>query len=66
MKSTIRRSQGDYSLAFKLSVVDQVERGELTYKRPRSAMGFKIAARCLPCFADMVGKTGRLEHHFLP
>ena len=27
MKSTIRRSQRDYSLAFKLSVVDQVERG---------------------------------------
>lgn len=33
MKSTIRRSQRDYSLAFKLSVVDQVERGELTYKK---------------------------------
>lgn len=33
MKSTIRRSQRDYSLAFKLSVIDQVERGELTYKK---------------------------------
>lgn len=29
-------------------------------------MGFKVVARCLPGFADMVGKTGRLGHHFLP
>ena len=27
-----RRSQRDYTLAFKLSVVDQVEKGELSYK----------------------------------
>ncbi len=33
MKSVTRRTQYDYSLAFKLDVVDQVERGELTYKQ---------------------------------
>lgn len=33
MDSRLRRSQRDYSLAFKLSVVDQGERGELTYKK---------------------------------
>ena len=28
-----KRTQRDYSLAFKLLVVEQVEKGELTYKR---------------------------------
>lgn len=28
-----RRTQRDYTLAFKLAVVDQVEKGELTYKQ---------------------------------
>ncbi|MDT7519545.1 hypothetical protein RAE19_12635 [Rhodoferax sp. TBRC 17660] len=32
MESGIKRTQRDYTLAFKLSVVDQVEKGELTYK----------------------------------
>ena len=41
MKSTIRRSQWDYSLAFKLSVVDQVERGELTCKKAQARYGIQ-------------------------
>ena len=41
MKSTIRRSQRDYSLAFKLSVVDQIERGELTYKQAQARYGIQ-------------------------
>lgn len=32
MESAKRRSQRDYTLTFKLSVVDQVEKGELSYK----------------------------------
>lgn len=32
MTSTIKRTQRDYSLPFKLVVVDKVEKGELTYK----------------------------------
>jgi len=28
-----RRSQRDYTLGFKLSVVEQVEKGQLTYKQ---------------------------------
>ena len=33
MESRERRSQRDYTLAFKLSVVDQVEKGEMSYKQ---------------------------------
>ncbi|MEE2030434.1 hypothetical protein DIKCMJMK_04347 [Shewanella oneidensis] len=39
MTSIIKRTQRDYSLAFKLAVVDQVEKGELTYKQAQDKYG---------------------------
>lgn len=36
-----RRSQRDYSLAFKLQVVQQVEKGELTYKKAQKHYGIQ-------------------------
>lgn len=41
MDSRLRRSQRDYSLAFRLSVVDQFERGELTYKKAQERYGIQ-------------------------
>ena len=41
MESRIRRSQRDYSLAFKVSVVEQVEKGELTYKQAQKRYGIQ-------------------------
>lgn len=41
MNSMIKRTQRDYLLAFKLSVVDQVERGELTYKQAQERYGIQ-------------------------
>ncbi len=41
MKSTERRSQRDYTLAFKLSVVNQVEKGDLTYKQAQIRYGIQ-------------------------
>lgn len=38
---TARRSQRDYSLAFKLQVVQQVEKGELTYKKAQKHYGIQ-------------------------
>lgn len=35
----MRKSQKDYSLAFKLEVVDQVEKGQLTYKQAQLKYG---------------------------
>ena len=40
-KNIIRRSQRDYSLAFKLQVVQQVEKGELTYKKAQRSYGIQ-------------------------
>lgn len=36
-----RRSQRDYSLAFKLQVVSAVEKGELTYKQSQKKYGIQ-------------------------
>jgi len=41
MNSTTKRTQKDYSLAFKLAVVDQVEKGELTYKQAQDRYGIQ-------------------------
>ena len=41
LKNSNRRSQRDYSLAFKLQVVQQVEKGELTYKKAQKHYGIQ-------------------------
>lgn len=40
-RSVLKRSQRDYSLAFKLQVVQQVEKGELTYKEAQRHYGIQ-------------------------
>lgn len=40
-KGFLRKSQKDYSLAFKLAVVDQVEKGQLTYKQAQAKYGIQ-------------------------
>ena len=41
MEAGKKRTQRDYSLAFKLSVVEQVEKGELTYKQAQRRYGIQ-------------------------
>ena len=41
MESGIKRTQRDYTLAFKLSVVEQVEKGELSYKQAQERYGIQ-------------------------
>lgn len=36
-----KRTQRDYTLAFKLAVVDEVEKGELTYKQAQKRYGIQ-------------------------
>ena len=40
-KSTLKRTQKDYSLAFKLQVVDEVEKGLITYQQARFKYGIQ-------------------------
>ncbi|MBA1265831.1 IS3 family transposase [Stutzerimonas sp. NM35] len=41
MDQGVKRTQRDYSLTFKLAVVDQIEKGELTYKQAQAQYGIQ-------------------------
>ena len=41
MATSTKRTQRDYSLAFKLAVVEQVEKGELTYRQAQERYGIQ-------------------------
>jgi transposase-like protein len=43
----VKRTQRDYTLAFKLSVVEQVEKGELTYKQAQDRYGIQGSSTVL-------------------
>ena len=36
-----KRTQRDYPLSFKIAVVEQVEKGEMTYKQPQQRYGIQ-------------------------
>ena len=36
-----KRTQGDYTLGFKLSVIEQIEKGEMTYKQAQAKYGIQ-------------------------
>lgn len=40
-KQRVRRTQRDYTMGFKLSVVAQVEKGEITYKQAQALYGIQ-------------------------
>lgn len=40
-RNPLRRSRGDYSLAFKLQVVDEVEKGHLRWKQSQTKYGIQ-------------------------
>lgn len=47
MDQWVKRTQRDYTVAFKLAVVDQVERGELTYRQAQERYGIQGASTVL-------------------
>jgi transposase-like protein len=57
----IRRSQRDYTLAFKLAVVDEVEQGALTYREAQHKYGIQGRSTVL----KWLRKHGRMDWHKL-
>lgn len=55
-----RRSQRDYNLGFKLAVVDQVEKGELTYKQAQKTYGIQGRSTVL----NWLRKHGNLDWNY--
>jgi len=58
----IRRSQRDYSFAFKLQVISEVEKGELTYKQAQKKYGIQGRSTVLV----WIRKHGILDWKELP
>lgn len=52
-----RRSQKDYPLGFKLSVVEQIEKGDLSYKQAQDRYGIQGKSTCL----TWLRKHGKLD-----
>lgn len=59
IKPSAKRSQKDYTLAFKLAVVNQVEKGELTYKQAQAHYGIQGRSTVLV----WLRKHGRQDWH---
>lgn len=57
-----RRSQRDYSLAFKLQVISEVEKGEFTYKQAQKKYGIQGRSTVLV----WIRKYGTLDWKELP
>lgn len=56
-----KRTQRDYTMAFKLSVVEQVEKGELTYKEAQDRYGIQGRSTVL----NWLRKHGQMDWHKL-
>lgn len=66
-KKRVKRSQKDYTLAFKLSVVEQIEKGDMTYKQAQKLYGIQGRSTAL----QWLRKHGTLDWskpklHFMP
>jgi transposase-like protein len=61
METEVKRTQKNYTLAFKLSVVDQVEKGEMTYKEAQRRYGIQGRSTVLV----WLRKHGVYKRHWL-
>lgn len=66
MGQRVKRTQRDYSQAFKLSVVEQVEKGELSYKQAQERYGIQGRSTVLKWLRkyghqDWTNRSGRAQ-----
>jgi transposase-like protein len=61
MGAWIKRTQRDYTMAFKLAVVEQVEKGEMTYKEAQDRYGIQGRSTVLV----WLRKHGQFDWHQL-
>ena len=61
MGAWVKRTQRDYTMAFKLAVVEQIEKGEMTYKEAQDRYGIQGRSTVLV----WLRKHGQLDWHKL-
>lgn len=59
MKQYVKRTRRDYSLSFKLAVVEKVEKGEMTYRQAQERYGIQGCSTVL----KWLRKYGQLDWH---
>ena len=57
MNQYVKRTQRDYSLSFKLAVVEQVEKGEMTYQQAQNRYGIQGSSTVM----NWLRKYGQLD-----
>lgn len=57
MNTRVKRTQRDYTLSFKLAVVDQIEKGEMSYKEAQDRYGIQGCSTVL----NWLRKHGRQD-----
>lgn len=69
MESGIKRTQRDYTMAFKLSVVSQIEKGDVTYQEAQARYGIQGRSTVLVWLRkygrQTLGLGGIIERHKL-
>jgi len=64
MDRRVKRTQCDYTMAFKLAVVEQVEKGELTYKEAQARYGIQGRSTVLVWLRKHGGQNwGAVAHY---
>ena len=61
-----RRTQRDYNMAFKLAVVGQVEKGEMTYRQAQGAYGIQGRSTVLKWLRKHGNMDGKVSHVSMP
>lgn len=54
MMTEFKRTQRDYPLSFKIAVVEQVEKGEMTYKQAQQRYGIQLANQKADFFESVI------------
>ncbi|CAE1148888.1 protein of unknown function [Serratia sp. Tan611] len=55
MNQYVKRTQRDYSLSFKLAVVEQVEKGEMTYRQVQGRYGIQGSQTVMNWLCKLTG-----------
>lgn len=61
VKGALKRTQKDYSLAFKLQVVHEIEKGRLTYKESQRSMASMVKVLFWFGCENVVSQIGNLK-----
>lgn len=61
----LKRTQKDYSMSFKLQVIQEIERGELSTHAACHKCGIQSRSTIVNGIGNLVTLTGKIKHHLI-